>query len=179
MMMDLDKPLSQQPKVMGALRSEAEQRVKDKTLVNIENDIRSSLPPIDIGNNYMAMFSNANVKAGQDIKKQALEKLKKMDLSVQFEKELEAMKPRDMNWNMTGKEYYEFLSKNQGSPAKASEMLQRQGITGNRYLDEVSRNRGQGTSNFVVFEPSNVKILEENGIPTRKELIQQQIDKIE
>ena len=162
MMMDLDKPLSQQPKVMGALRSEAEQRVKDRTLVNIENDIRSSLPPIEIGNDYMAMFSDANVKAGQEIKKQALEKLNKMDLSSLINKELESMKPLATNWNMTGKEYYEFLSKNQGSPAKASEMLQRQGITGNRYLDEVSRNRGQGTSNFVVFDPSTVKILEKN-----------------
>jgi hypothetical protein len=36
------------------------------------------------------------------------------------------------------------------------------------------------TSNFVVFEPSTVKILEENGKPlTRKEVIQQQIDKLE
>jgi hypothetical protein len=36
------------------------------------------------------------------------------------------------------------------------------------------------TSNFVVFDPSNVKILEENAKPiARKELIQQQIDKIE
>jgi hypothetical protein len=36
------------------------------------------------------------------------------------------------------------------------------------------------TSNFVVFEPSQVKILEQNNKPvTRKELIQQQIDKIE
>jgi hypothetical protein len=176
MMMDLDKPLSQQPKVMGALRSEAEQRVKDRTLVNIENDIRTSLPPIDIGNDYMAMFSDANVKAGQEIKKQALEKLNKMDLSSLVNKELESMKPLAMNWNMTGKEYYEFLSKNQGSPAKASEMLQRQGITGNRYLDEVSRNRGQGTSNFVVFDPSNVKILEKNDKPvTRKNLIEKQV----
>jgi hypothetical protein len=35
------------------------------------------------------------------------------------------------------------------------------------------------THNFVVFEPSKVKILEENGIPTRKDLIQQQVDKLE
>jgi hypothetical protein len=53
------------------------------------------------------------------------------------------------------------------------------GIKGIRYLDEGSRSAGKGTSNFVVFDPSDVKILEENGIPTRKELIQQQIDKIE
>jgi hypothetical protein len=38
------------------------------------------------------------------------------------------------------------------------------GITGIRYLDEGSRSTGKGTSNYVVFEPSTVKILEENGI---------------
>jgi len=54
------------------------------------------------------------------------------------------------------------------------------GIKGIRYLDEGSRSAGKGTSNFVVFDPSNVKILEENSKPiARKELIQQQIDKIE
>lgn len=37
-----------------------------------------------------------------------------------------------------------------------------------------------GTSNFVVFEPSNVKILEQNSKPvTRKEILEQQINKIE
>ena len=161
-MLDWDKPLSKQPKVMEALRSEAEQRVKDRTLINIENDIRKSLPPIEIGNDYMAMFSDANIKAGQEIKKQAVEKLNKMDLSSLVNKELESMKPLDMNWNMTGKEYYEFLSKNQGSPAKASELLQRQGVPGISYLDEGSRSRGKGTSNFVVFDPTDVKILEKN-----------------
>jgi len=53
------------------------------------------------------------------------------------------------------------------------------GIKGIRYKDAMSRGADEGTSNFVVFDPSKVKILEENGIPTRKELIQQQIDKIE
>jgi hypothetical protein len=54
------------------------------------------------------------------------------------------------------------------------------GIKGIRYLDEGSRSAGKGTSNFVLFDPSDVKILEENGKPlTRKELIQEQINKIE
>jgi hypothetical protein len=178
-MLDWDKPLSQQPVVMKALRTEAEQKVKSRVLDNLENEIRSSLPPIDIGNDYMAMFSDANVKAGQEIKKQALEKLKKMDLNTQFEKELESMKPRDMNWNMTGKEFYELMSKNQGSAAKASEFFQRQGVTGIRYLDEGSRARGKGTSNFVVFEPSEVKILEQKSKPlSRKEILEQELKKV-
>jgi hypothetical protein len=53
------------------------------------------------------------------------------------------------------------------------------GIKGIRYLDEFSRGKGVGTSNFVVFEPSTVKILEENSKPvTRKELIKQQVNKV-
>ena len=60
-----------------------------------------------------------------------------------------------------------------------SDYLNEFGIKGIRYLDEGSRKTG-GTSNFVVFEPSTVKILEQNNKPvTRKELIQEQIDKIE
>lgn len=61
----------------------------------------------------------------------------------------------------------------------ASEYLANQGITGIRYLDEGSRKAGKGTSNFVVFDPKIVKILEKNDKPVdRKELIKEQIDKL-
>ena len=60
--------------------------------------------------------------------------------------------------------------------ADASKWLSEQGITGIRYLDEGSRVAGKGTSNFVVFDPSNVKILEQNNKPvTRKDLIEKQV----
>jgi hypothetical protein len=45
-----------------------------------------------------------------------------------------------------------------------SRLLSEQGVTGVRYLDESSRGAGKGTSNFVTFNPEQVKILEENGI---------------
>ena len=45
---------------------------------------------------------------------------------------------------------------------KVAEELNKAGIKGIRYLDEGSRAKGKGTSNFVVFEPSTVKILEKN-----------------
>ena len=52
-------------------------------------------------------------------------------------------------------------------------------MPGIRYLDEGSRARGKGTSNFVVFDPSEVKILEKNSQPvSRKELIEKQINKL-
>lgn len=61
----------------------------------------------------------------------------------------------------------------------ASRELADYGITGIRYLDEGSRGTGKGTSNFVVFDPSTVKILERNNQPlTRKELLQQELDKL-
>lgn len=45
----------------------------------------------------------------------------------------------------------------------AAENLKRQGITGIRYLDEGSRGKARNqTSNFVVFDPTDVKILEKN-----------------
>ena len=49
--------------------------------------------------------------------------------------------------------------------AQVSQKLREAGIQGIRYLDGGSRGTGAGTSNFVVFDPSIVKILERNGQP--------------
>lgn len=75
------------------------------------------------------------------------------------------------------------LAKNMGNQEfskVAAENLKRQGITGIRYLDEGSRGKARNTtSNFVVFDPSEVKILEQNSKPlTRKEIIEQELEKI-
>lgn len=65
------------------------------------------------------------------------------------------------------------------SPSTAKE-LQELGYTGFQYLDEGSRAAGKGTSNYVVFDPSKVKILEKNDVPvTRKELLEQEFNKLE
>jgi hypothetical protein len=62
----------------------------------------------------------------------------------------------------------------------AAENLAKQGIKGIRYLDEGSRGKAKNqTSNFVVFDPSEVKILEQNSKPmTRKEIIEQELEKV-
>jgi hypothetical protein len=68
---------------------------------------------------------------------------------------------------------YTGLGKN---PQEVSQALGQYGIKGVKYLDQSSRVDGKGTSNFVVFDPSNVKILEKNSKPvTRKELIEKQV----
>jgi hypothetical protein len=54
------------------------------------------------------------------------------------------------------------LAKNQSD---ASEVMRNAGITGIRYLDAASRDAaGKGTSNFVVFDPKHMNILERNGV---------------
>ena len=47
-----------------------------------------------------------------------------------------------------------------------SQLLHKQGIPGIRYLDGGSRSAGQGSSNFVVFDPEMIRILERNGQAT-------------
>ena len=60
-----------------------------------------------------------------------------------------------------------------------SEELSNLGIKGIRYKDAMSRGVDEGTSNFVVFDPSEVKILEQNSKPlTRKEIIEQELEKV-
>jgi hypothetical protein len=80
--------------------------------------------------------------------------------------------------NETAKGLYGKLAADLGSQRAASEYLQSQGVKGIRYLDQGSRGKS-GTSNFVVFEPSNVKILEQNSKPmTRKEILEQELKKV-
>jgi hypothetical protein len=48
----------------------------------------------------------------------------------------------------------------------AFEIIKKQGIPGIRYLDGGSRSAGQGSSNFVAFDPEMIRILERNGKAT-------------
>jgi hypothetical protein len=65
-----------------------------------------------------------------------------------------------------GSQAYELL-KNEYGAEQASQMMRQAGIPGIKYLDGGSRNAGQGSSNFVVFDDGLLKILERNGQPLR------------
>jgi hypothetical protein len=110
-------------------------------------------------------------------------------LSQQSKSVQKALKSIGMTSEMTGKDIYKFMPEQmqaqtmefykKPTDADVSKYLNEQGIKGIRYLDEGSRGTGKGTSNFVVFEPSTVKILEKNDKPvTRKEVIEKQIKKL-
>jgi len=59
--------------------------------------------------------------------------------------------------------YGDNAADNQTASKTTSERLASLGIPGIRYLDGSSRAAGEGTSNYVIFDESLVKILEENG----------------
>jgi hypothetical protein len=81
---------------------------------------------------------------------------------------------------MNGSDLMAWAAEKKGNYDLGNQFFAKNNILGMKYLDEGSRKEGKGTSNYVVFDPSDVKILEENGKPiTRKELIQEQINKIE
>jgi hypothetical protein len=67
-------------------------------------------------------------------------------------------------FDKTGKE---MVSSYRGAqPDEVTSDLFANGIPGIRYLDGGSRSAGQGSSNFVVFDPEMIRILERNGVPT-------------
>lgn len=128
MMLDWDKPLSQQPKEI------------QKWLSDPYNPYKKQLLEKDSG---------GNEPYGRDIYNR-----------------LANLMSESKGWDVGNK--------------NASQELSSFGITGIRYLDEGSRASGKGTSNFVVFDPSTVKILEKNDQPvTRRELLQQEFNKLE
>lgn len=55
------------------------------------------------------------------------------------------------------------ISRNEKTPQSASEKLLKLGIPGIRYLDGNSRERGDGTHNYVMFDDSKIKITGKNG----------------
>jgi hypothetical protein len=66
------------------------------------------------------------------------------------------------NNDLTGKTYYTGL----GDKVGAATFLKNQGIPGIRYLDQGSRGgAGQGTSNYVVFDPKIIDILRKYAVP--------------
>lgn len=60
---------------------------------------------------------------------------------------------------MNGQAAWEHLNRKHGSPDAASQALRETGIPGIRYLDQGSRDAGEGTHNIVMFDDSLIKML--------------------
>jgi len=62
-----------------------------------------------------------------------------------------------------GRDIYFELSEIYGSLENVSKKMKEHGIKGVKYLDQGSRKAGQGTYNFVIFDPSVIQIVSKNG----------------
>lgn len=61
--------------------------------------------------------------------------------------------------NSTGMDFYQALATQHPNGYQgASEFLQRSGVHGVKYRDENNRDKGKGTTNYVVFDPKNVDV---------------------
>ena len=58
----------------------------------------------------------------------------------------------------TGEIFYNALSAALGSDKAASLKLNEAGIPRHRYLDAISRSKGQGTHNYVIYDGRNMKV---------------------
>ena len=63
----------------------------------------------------------------------------------------------------TGGDIYFTLSNYYNSKKETSDYLKNNGIKGIRYLDQGSRGTGEGTYNYVIFDPSVIQIVSKNG----------------
>ena len=67
---------------------------------------------------------------------------------------------------VTGRDFYRALSRRLGGDRQASEYLRSLGIRGIKYLDGASRNTGDGTFNYVIFDDADVEIAARFSRPT-------------
>lgn len=142
-MLDWDKPLSEQPKAV----QKAFQSIMQKE-VNPEG--------MDIGG--AKILDNRNRQA---------DPTQAQPWVMKSGDKMFGLSQKDIDQlisNETAKGLYGKLAADLGSQKAASEYLHSQGVKGIRYLDAGSRGKS-GTSNFVVFDPSTVKILEKNNMP--------------
>jgi hypothetical protein len=59
--------------------------------------------------------------------------------------------------------YRAFAEASAGDHAAATKALRKAGIRGVRYLDNASRNAGEGSYNYVVFDDADIRILDREG----------------
>jgi len=64
------------------------------------------------------------------------------------------------SWDAKGYQIYKRLSEALGSPKAASQYLQSTGIPGLRYLDGMSRSKGEGNHNYVIWEEDAIELVD-------------------
>jgi len=149
--------------------------VPDDTLKNIISEFREqskgSLYKVDIADEAipkMLDFAKPLYKQSQAVKEIALEYMPALQERLKFT-------GGDGVFGLTGSDLFGVMQRYKPGGKKpikgitgqdVTNKLMSKGIPGSKYLDQSSRFEGSGTSNYVVFDPEKIKILERNGLLT-------------
>jgi hypothetical protein len=163
---------------------EANKQLEDAIDILKTNQLQptGNLYKVDIPDEYIPTMMDYDKPLGQQsaVVKKALNEIKK-----QITPEMKMELGGDMNL-LFGKDVtpVQFLNTMEiihptGGVGIGEKMLNDLGVKGIRYKDAMSRGADEGTSNYVVFDPTDVKILEQNSKPmTRKEILEQELKKV-
>jgi len=152
-LMRWDKPLSEQPemaqKALGLINPmpNLEEHLAGKT----RSQLFDFADSVDSNNSFRDILHDEPNLTADELRDMLIEAYGDEDMSLYLKGALGPLS--------TGQSVYERLKLEKGSPAAASRALLDANIPGIRYLDEGSRRAGEGTSNFVVFDPSILNIL--------------------
>jgi hypothetical protein len=136
------------------LTAEAKQHSLDAiNVLKSGKELKGNLYKVDIPDEYIPNMLDWNKPLSEMTKKEAaiIDPLKK-----QLVKSKNPYLPE--SFDTVG----QVIQFSRGSNPNLEKELLEAGIPGIKYLDEGSRGTGKGTRNFVVFDPTDVKILEKN-----------------
>ena len=143
---------------------------------------RGSLYKVDIPDEHIATMMDWDKPLGEqsEFVKKAINNLKKQvtpEMKMELGDDLNLLFGKDITPNQF-LNTWEIIHPT-GGVGIGEKLLNEQGVKGIRYFDNPSRESKIGTSNFVIFDPTDVKILERNNQPlTRKEKIEQELNKL-
>ena len=142
-------------------------------------------PPPNVGNLYKVDIPDEYVPKMLDWDKPLSEQSKEVQDAL---KGIESRFPEIPDFNLRNwmdtdplaSTWHNILARDLGLEQKEiADILKENGIKGIKYADEGSRGKEKGTSNFVVFDPKEVKILEKNSKPvSRKDIIEEQVNNL-
>ncbi len=164
-MLDWDKPLSEQVSTLGDLRrkvnDEAEKEGVTRGKWFKENDNTSS---VKVGDKYIKKGLSQQ-EANDFVDSSGNDDMYSETNVVQYPIDTpysDILNDMDFSNETTGRDLYETLTYSLGSDKKASKYLASLGIPGIKYLDGSSRGKGEGNSNYVVFDENDAKITKRN-----------------
>lgn len=151
MMLDYDKPIKDQPEILKKVRN----LIKDPDILeNFDKNVESGITGANVYANYIPTgVSKFDLLQQRD---DLLNKYMTKDMGMS-----DAVKAMNAEDRAAFSKVAQKIDDLKNKPKLASQVLSEAGIKGIRYLDQGSRGQG-GTSNYVVFDPSTVKILEKN-----------------